>query len=194
MDLGGISDEELLAESKKRTGRDRDDLVNELFRRHYERVARWCFRSTGDREAAADLAQDVFLKAHRHLGSFKGSSRFSTWLYSIVRNESMNRFQRAAPPMDNEDVLAEIASLDALPDELTERGTQGQRVREFLAATLDPLERKVFTLHYGDEMPLDAITRLLRLDNASGAKASIVSARRKLAKAVQRLRARGETL
>ncbi len=106
----------------------------------------------------------------------------------------MNRFQRAAPPMDSEDVLANIASLDALPDELTERGTQGQRVREFLSVTLDPLERTVFTLHYGDEMPLDAITRLLRLDNASGAKASIVSARRKLAKAVQRLRARGETL
>ena len=194
MHFGELSDEELLEASKTRAGVERDAVVNELFKRHYERVARWCLRFTGDREAAADLAQDVFLKAHRHLGSFKGSSRFSTWLYSIVRNESMNRIQRAGPPMDSEEVLANIASLDALPDELTERGTQGQRVREFLTATLDPLERKVFTLHYGDEMPLDAVTRLLRLDNASGAKAFIVSARRKLAKATQRLRARGETL
>lgn len=194
MDIGEISDEELLAESKKRTGRERDVLVNELFERHYERVARWCLRFTGDRDAAADLAQDVFLKAHRHLGSFKGTSRFSTWLYSIVRNESMNRIERAGPRMDNEDVLADIASLDALPDELAERGKQDDRVREFLSATLDPVERTVFTLHYGDEMPLDAITRLLRLDNASGAKAYIVSARRQLAKAAQRLGARGETL
>lgn len=106
----------------------------------------------------------------------------------------MNRIERAGPRMDNEDVLADIASLDALPDELAERGKQDDRVREFLSATLDPVERTVFTLHYGDEMPLDAITRLLRLDNASGAKAYIVSARRKLAKAAQRLGARGETL
>ena len=189
-----ISDEELLVESKKRTGLERDALINELFRRHYERVARWCFRFTGDRDATADLAQDVFLKAHRHLGTFRGSSRFSTWLYTIVRNESMNRTQRADPPMDNAEVLAEVASFDARPDELTARGEHERRLREFLSVTLDPLERAVFTLHYGDEMPLDAITRLLGLDNASGAKAYIVSARRKLAKAVPRLRARGEAL
>jgi hypothetical protein len=52
----------------------------------------------------------------------------------------------------------------------------------------------VFTLHYGDDMTLEAITRLLKLDNASGAKAYIVSARRKLDKATRRLRARGEDL
>jgi len=52
----------------------------------------------------------------------------------------------------------------------------------------------VFTLHYGDGMPLDAITRLLRLQNASGAKAFVVSAKRKLARATERLRARGEQL
>lgn len=194
MDTGEISDEALLEISKTRTGPEREALVNELFARHYERVARWALRFTGDREAAADLAQDVFLRAHRHLGTFKGNSRFSTWLYSIVRNESINRSQRAGPPMDHEDVLADVASLDARPDELAERGTQGQRLREFLAATLDPVERTVFTLHYGDEMPLDAITRLLGLDNPSGAKAFIVSAKRKLARAAQRLRARGEIL
>jgi hypothetical protein len=43
-------------------------------------------------------------------------------------------------------------------------------------------------------MPLDAITRLLRLENQSGAKAYIVSAKRKLARATARLRTRGEAL
>ena len=42
------------------------------------------------------------------------------------------------------------------------------------------------TLHYAEEFPLDAVTRLLKLDNASGAKAYIVSAKRKLARAVAR--------
>jgi RNA polymerase sigma-70 factor, ECF subfamily len=194
MPFGALSDEDLLVEWKKLGGRERDAVVNELFGRHYERVARWCLRFTGDRDRAADLAQDVFLKAHRHLDSFRGSSRFSTWLYTIVRNESMNRIQRSGPPMDTDDLLADVASVEPRPDELTERGLQEARLREFLATTLEPLERNVFVLHYGDEMPLDAITRLLRLDNASGAKAYIVSARRKLAKAAQRLRTRGDVL
>ncbi len=50
------------------------------------------------------------------------------------------------------------------------------------------LEAKVITLHYGDELTLEAITRMLRLTNPSGAKAHIVSARRKLRAAIARLR------
>jgi RNA polymerase sigma-70 factor (ECF subfamily) len=194
MEYAGLSDEELLAEVGSHTGADRDALVNELFARHYERVARWCLRLTDDRESAADLAQDVFLKAYRHLDSFKAASKFSTWLYSIVRNESFSRLQRAGPPTDSDEVLAEVAALEPGPDDLANQAQRGQRVRNFLAATLDRLERTIFVLHYGEDMPLDAITRLLRLDNASGAKAYIVSARRKLARAAERLRARGEPL
>jgi len=47
-------------------------------------------------------------------------------------------------------------------------------------------EARVMTLHYAEELPLDAVTQLLKLDNASGAKAYIVSAKRKLARAVSR--------
>ena len=186
-----LSDEELIAEWKRRSGAARDALVDELFERHYERVARWCYRFTNEREAAADLAQDVFLKAHRHLDTFKGTSTFSTWLYSIVRNESLNRLKRLHIDMEGEEVLADVAALDALPDALAEARDLAARLNEFLTANLDRREQAVFTLHYGDEMTLEAITRLLRLDNASGAKAYIVSARRKLARAAQRVRARG---
>jgi len=194
MQFGELSDEELLTVSRKESGSERDAAVNELFSRHYERVARWCLRFTGDRDSAADLAQDVFLKAHRHLGSFQGTSRFSTWLYAIVRNESLNRLHASSPVMEDEEVLADVAALEAGPEELAERRHRGNRLREFLLTTLDQTERAVFTLHFGDEMPLDAITRLLGLDNNSGAKAYIVSAKRKLAKAAKRLRARGEHL
>src|SRR5262245_4848977 len=189
-----LSDEELINEWKRRPGPARDALVEELFERHYEQVARWCYRFTHDREAAADLAQDVFLKAHRHLSVFKGTSEFSTWLYSIVRHEWLNRLKRQRTDMESEDVLADVAALGARPDTLAEARDLAARLKKFLTANLDRTEQAVFTLHYGDEMTLDAITRLLRLDNASGAKAYIVSARRKLARAAQRLRARGEYL
>ena len=50
------------------------------------------------------------------------------------------------------------------------------------------------TLHYVEELPLDAVTRLLKLENLSGAKSYIVSARRKLARAVERLNERGQKI
>ena len=192
MALGDLSDDELVAEYRRRDAGDREELIDELFGRHYHRVARWCLRVTNDREAAADLAQEVFLKAHRHFDSFRGTSRFTTWLYTIVRHESINRLRREPPTTESEEVLAEIAALAPGPEEQAAGEQTADRIRGLLASTLDPTEQSVFTLHYGDEISLDAITRLLGLRNASGAKAYIVSARRKLARAAQRLRARGE--
>jgi RNA polymerase sigma-70 factor (ECF subfamily) len=99
MGLPDLPDEQLVAAYRQASATDRREILDELFGRHYERVARWCLRFTGDRDAAADLAQDVFVKASRYLDGFKGTSRFTTWLYAIVRNESINRVQRAGPPM-----------------------------------------------------------------------------------------------
>lgn len=173
---------------QKRAAADR------LFAGYYERVGRWCFRFTGDRESAADLAQEVFLKAHRHLDSFRGTSQFGTWLYSIVRNEALNRAKRSAAPMESEEALIQVPSLEPGPEELASQSSTSRRLHRFLTDTLDETERAVFTLHYGDDVPLDAITRMLRLDNSSGAKAYIVSAKRKLARAVEKLFVRGEKL
>lgn len=194
MGLAELSDEELVSEYKRSHGAERDAVAGLLFERHYERVARWALRLTNDREAAADLTQEVFLKAHRHLHTFQGSARFTTWLYAIVRNESFSRFNRTRVETADESLLEEIAALDPGPDEIVERSDRALHVRQFLAGALDGTERTVFTLHYGDGLSLDAVTRLLQLDNASGAKAYIVSARRKLKRAVERLRARGESL
>ena len=194
MDDAERSDEELLAESRRRSGDARRRIVDELFSRQYEWVARWCFRLTGDRDTAADLAQNVFLKAHRHLDSFQGQALFSTWLYAIVRNESANWWRRAAkvPEVEDEDALAEAPSPAPSPEHTAAEHSRRRRVMTFLNETLDEPERTVFTLHYGEDMPIDAITRLLRLENASGAKAYLVSAKRKIARAVGRARARGE--
>ena len=190
-----LSDETLLRAwqtaadpAQKRAAADR------LFSGHYERVGRWCYRFTGDRESAADLAQEVFLKAHRHLDSFRGTSQFGTWLYSIVRNEALNRGKRSAVPVESEEILINVPALEPGPEELASQSSSFRRLHQFLQTTLDETERTVFTLHYGEDVPLEAITRMLRLENSSGAKAYIVSAKRKLARAVEKLFVRGEKL
>ena len=104
----------------------------------------------------------------------------------------MNR--RPPPATESEDALVDLPDLEPGPEDIATYKSRARRLHEFLSTTLDDTERTVFTLHYGDDMPLDVITRQLRLANASGAKAYIVSAKRKIARAVRRLSASGERL
>ena len=190
-----LSDEALIAQARVEADKGAaEQYLNELFRRHHVKVARWCFSVTGDRESAADLAQEICVKAYQNLAYFKGQSKFSTWLYSITRNHCLNalRSRSNAPEMDSDEMV-----METLPDmgsdsplASVERKQQGEIARQLINEALDEKEKAVFTLHFGEELPLDAITRMLKLENASGAKAYLVSAKRKLDRAVRRWKAR----
>jgi RNA polymerase sigma-70 factor (ECF subfamily) len=184
-----LSDEELVDRYRAVIGPERDKFLNQLFERHHTRVAAWCYRMTGDVDAATDLAQEVFLKVFQNLDSFRGQSKFTTWLYSIARNHCMDALKsRAATPIiAGESALERVEDLHAaelLAD--MERREAEQLVRQLMLESLDENEAKVMTLHYVHELPLDSVTRMLNLTNASGAKAYVVSARRKLARAFDR--------
>jgi len=184
-----LSDEELLA--RFRAGQT--ESLDQLFARYHTRVAVWCYRFTGDRESAGDLAQDIFLRAYRNLDSFRGDSKFSTWLYTVARNHCVNeRKARAARAEESLEMLELDIPDSGQPDVLTalERKQTVETMRGLLDDTLDSTEKQVMTLHFGQEVSLDAVTRLLGLTNASGARAYVVSAKRKLATAVQRWKAR----
>jgi len=196
--LDALSDTDLLANYLAAKGREEARIwVQELFRRHYPKVVGWCLRFARDREEAYDLAQAIFTKACRHLESFRGESKVSTWLYSITRSECMNYLKARSrrPPSVRDDELDELPDTAAShPDQALQREAWARLVRTLLDEALDETEKKVFTLHYGDEVPLEAITRLLGLSNRSGAKAYIVSARRKLRRAARLWKARKDVL
>lgn len=192
MSLDQLPDEELVVRACAAVdAQERDQCINELFRRNYSRVARWCLRFTPDREAAADLAQEIFVKVYQNLNSFQGQSKFSTWLFSIARNHSLNVVRantRQATELRadvEEDFLFTIPDAGMSPHTAVEQQSSAKALTDLLNRALDETEKTVFTLHYGDEMPLDAITRVLGLENRSGAKAFIVSAKRKLNRLVE---------
>src|SRR5215467_12817840 len=109
-----LSDEELIARSRTETNESRSrQYVDTLFCRHHAKVARWCLSFANDRESAADLAQDICAKAYQNLSSFRGQSKFSTWLFSIARNHCLNtvRARSGAPPTEADQTI-----FDALPD------------------------------------------------------------------------------
>jgi len=194
--LEGYSDEELVRVCQQcAPGPNRNAHAEELFRRHVRRVGLWCLRMVGDRESAADVAQEVFVKVFQKLDSFRGDAQFSTWLYTVtrrhcydfVRSRSNDATTGAA---DGEwDNVADANAVDPLA--ALEGAQSRAAAHAILRESLDEVERQVFILHFGEGLTLAAITRLLRLKNTSGAKAYIVSAKRKIRRATERWRASG---
>jgi RNA polymerase sigma-70 factor, ECF subfamily len=165
-----------------------DDLFHELFRRYQSRVTRWCLRITRNSDCVPDLVQEVFLRAFRRLCTYRGNSRFSTWLFVITRNHCLNALKRrrTEPTDDGEMMPDDFPGAHGQEVHLAlERVQAFQNMWRLIQATLTPMEVRVLALHYGHGLPLAIITRQMMLSNPSGAKAYIVNARRKL-KAVLR--------
>lgn len=183
MDLERLTDEELIERARTAAAADTDACLAVLYRRYYPKVAGWCLKISGDRQEAADLAQEVFLRVHEKLGSFRGDSRFSTWLYTVTRSVVINRGvaarRRQADPLDEEGAPEPVEPSPGA-DERAEKGEILTAFREAMERDLEPLEARVLYLHYVDGMPLAGITSMLNLENKSGAKAYIVSGGRKL--------------
>jgi RNA polymerase sigma-70 factor (ECF subfamily) len=183
-----LTDEELIAAHRDGWGPSRDEAVEELFHRYQTRIVRWCYRFTRDRESGLDLAQEIFMRAFRNLDRYRGECRFSTWLYVIARNLCMSALQKRAC----EPVWTAKAITADFPDAAARNihaavETEQARARNwrFILDTMDQTEAKVMLMHYGEELPLNTVSRTLGLTNKSGAKAYIVSAKRKLSAAMR---------
>jgi RNA polymerase sigma-70 factor (ECF subfamily) len=84
------------------------EAFDHLVERYQRDVYRLCYRYVNDPQDANDMAQDVFLKAYRAIGKFRGESSFSTWLYRIAVNTCLN-FRSSRRPEGDE-------LSDSLPD------------------------------------------------------------------------------
>lgn len=68
--------------------------LGELLGAYHKRVYHVCLRMVRNREDAEDLAQEVLLRAIKHIDSFRGGSRFSTWLFRIAMNQSISHLRK----------------------------------------------------------------------------------------------------
>ena len=131
-----------------------------LVERHRRQVYQVCYRFVANHEDASDLAQDVFLRAYRSLRTFKGQSAFSTWLYRIAVNVSLNRVSSKQPIAEaidvheHEDVRAEPA------DHAVLRQERAATVRAAIAR-LPRKQRATMILRMYHELPHEEIAAIL---------------------------------
>ncbi len=112
---------------------------DELVRKYRERIWGVVYHLTSNREDAADLTQDAFIKAFQSINRFQGQSAFFTWLYRIAVNGTLNHLQKAKlrrffslEKIRDEEPIAELL------DQLADSGNSSDR-----AACLGELQQKL---------------------------------------------------
>ncbi len=74
--------------------RERDEQAfKEAVRLYQHKVYNLVYRMVGNREEAEDVAQEVFVTVLKSIDTFRGDSKFSTWLYRIAANHTKNRMK-----------------------------------------------------------------------------------------------------
>jgi RNA polymerase sigma-70 factor (ECF subfamily) len=148
--------------------------------RYQARVFGLACRLTGSESDAADVLQDTFLRAYRHLSSFRGESRFGTWLYRIATNAAlMHRRSQARRPAEPLDAFLpafdEVGLHRATPEELTvtnrlEELLDRQSLAEQARAAIERLPdacRVAFVLRDLEELPTAEVAEVLGIEPAA---------------------------
>ncbi|MDD4191850.1 MAG: RNA polymerase sigma factor [Mangrovibacterium sp.] len=117
------------------------------------------------REDAEELTQDVFIKAFKNLGSFRGSSSLSTWLYRIAYNTAISfaRKKKLQYPVIDEKVLSNIP--DETVDELLDRENDEILARRMESAVekLGPEEKALISFYYTQEKSISEVSAITAL-------------------------------
>jgi RNA polymerase sigma-70 factor (ECF subfamily) len=116
----------------------------------------------GDSDDVDDVVQEVFIKVYRGLAKYRGDAKFSTWVYRIARNESINAARkRVISGQSIEDTVIEAPSTSR-PDEQLSRKAEQARLEGYLAR-LDEKYRTVLELRYLGERSYAEISEVLDL-------------------------------
>ncbi|UKJ08110.1 RNA polymerase sigma factor [Solitalea lacus] len=154
----------------------------DLLNRHQRYAFTLALRFTKNREDAEEIAQDSFLKAFRSLASFQRTSKFTTWLYSIVYTTAMSKLRKGkldTSSLDDDEhpIIVENPSNDESSSRIE------HKIRsEYLKQAIDKLlpdDGVIITLFYLHEQSLEEIAAVINMP-ANTVKVKLHRARQRL--------------
>jgi RNA polymerase sigma-70 factor, ECF subfamily len=163
-----------------------------LVKRYQQKVFQLTMGFLHNSDDAADLAQEVFIKVYQKLSSFKGEAQFSTWLYRIAVNMSINfqrkrKFQSFFRRIENEKESLQIAGENDADQQMMK-----DEQKKILKTVLDQLpanQRKAIVLSHYDDLSNNELAEVMQL-SVKAAESLLFRARaqmQKILKAQQKL-------
>jgi len=142
------------------------EAFGELIERYQAKLSRYARKFLFETEDAADVIQDVFIKAYENIQSFDASRRFSPWIYRIAHNEFVNALKkrkasRTVFTFDIDTLVPHLTATDTADSAAMERD-----VRAALEAHLQnvsPKYREPLILYYLEDMDYKEISDILHI-------------------------------
>ncbi|MBK7560724.1 MAG: RNA polymerase sigma factor [Chitinophagaceae bacterium] len=159
----GLSDNEIISQVLDGDHQAYAGLVN----RYQNYVFTLTLRIVKNREDAEEVAQDVFIKAYKYLADFRGASKFTTWLYTIVNNTCISFLRKKKldiHSLDNEKVFEMAGNLDSgMKANLVEHKSKLAMVHDAIGL-LNADDAQIITLFYKAEQSLEETAQILGIE------------------------------
>ena len=153
-----------------------------LVYRYQNYVFTLTLRIVKNREDAEEVAQDVFIKAYKYLADFRGASKFTTWLYTIVNNTCISFLRKKKldiHSLDNEKVFEMADNQDSgMRANMVEQKSKLAMVNDAIGL-LSPDDAQIITLFYKAEQSLEETAQVLGIE-VNAAKVRLHRARTRL--------------
>lgn len=166
MELLRDPDAALVAACRQPDSEGFERAFEELFAKYRDRTYAIAFRITGTAVDALDVVQDSFALVFRKLTGFRGGSLFSTWLFRIVVNCSIDQRRRSLQRPEGSLRIGEglLEPIDAGPDPRERAATRelGDHVQQAISQ-LSPKLRVILALRYLEDMSYEELAVTLRL-------------------------------
>ncbi len=154
---------------------------DEIMVRYERQIYRVCYRFVDNREDAMDLAQEVFIKAFEHLGTFRRESSLKTWLYRIAMNHCINHVKKHS--QEFVEVTEYTGSVHSTVQHQLEEREQREQFRR-LVKMLPPKQKAILELRINEQLSYEEIAKVSGR-SISTIKASVFFALEKLRKLVK---------
>jgi RNA polymerase sigma factor (sigma-70 family) len=151
----------------KRVLQGEQALFAQLLQRYQQYVFTLVLRFTDSREDAEEISQDVFIKAYRSLADFRGESKFSTWLYTVVRTSSITFLRKKkldTTSLDNERTFLQLENRESGFNANTMEQKSRHAMVNAAIRLLSPDDGQIITLFYKGEQSLEEIGRIMGLE------------------------------
>jgi RNA polymerase sigma-70 factor (ECF subfamily) len=133
-----------------------------LVDRHHARCLRVATHLLGDGDDAEDVVQEAFVRAYRHLGSYRERDKFGAWLLRIVVNQCRTRATREARYTRFDDDASALEHAQRLHEthESTHDASDRRAELAHALAQLGPAQREAVVLRFAEELSYDEIAAL----------------------------------
>src|SRR5215213_8520351 len=163
--IGTLSDAELISISIS----GREESFEELVRRYQRPIVGYVFRMLGDYDSALDVTQEVFIKIYNSLHRYSSDYKFSTWLYRIAHNATIDHIRRNSANTQSIETETpdgayqlQIESRDPSPEVVRERKEWKVEI-EAVVKRLPTAYRELILLRHSQDLSYDEIAEVTGL-------------------------------